>query len=153
MSHNYIKPPHIVPQVWNQRTYSAIQNVLTKQKGEEKSLQIQFYTHGRFIYYGRGYSCVVSNRGIADTKPPLFYQDVTLFQAHSKDINDPCNNFTTRNVSLPVHPPRLNRHKQERAVSFYISLHTVHRSYKWFMSVSSFIFDLGLILFSWRETA
>jgi hypothetical protein len=109
--------------------YSPIQNVLAKQ-GEEKSLQIQFYTNGRFIYYGHSFSCVVFNRGRADTKPPLFYQDLTLFQAHNKDVNDPCNKFTTRNVSLPVHTPRLNRHKQERAVSFYTSLNTVHRSYK-----------------------
>jgi len=130
MSHNYTKPPHIVPQVGNQRMYSATQNVIVKQGGEEKSLQIQFYTHGRFIYYGRGYSCVISNRDRAGTKPPLFYQDLTSFQAHNKDVNDPCNNFTTRNVSLPVHALRSNRHKQERAVSFCTSLHTVGRSYK-----------------------
>jgi hypothetical protein len=110
--------------------YSPTQNVLVKQGGKRKSLQIQFYTNGRFIYYGRGYSCVVFNRSRANTKPPFFYQDLTLFQAHNKDVNDPRNNFTTRNVSLPLYPPRLNRHKQERAVSFYTSLHTVQRSYK-----------------------
>lgn len=147
MSHNYTKPPHIVPQVGNRRMYSPTQNVIVKQGGEEKSLQIQFYTHGRFIYYGRGYSCVISNRDRAGTKPPLFYQDLTSFQAHNKDVNDPCNNFTTWNVSLPVHELRSNRHKQERAVSFCTSLHTVGRSYKWFMSVSSFILTWALFWF------
>jgi len=110
--------------------YSPTQNVIVKQGREGKSLQIQFYTHGRFIYNGRGYSCVVFNRGRAGTIPPLFYQDLTSFQAHNKDVNDPCNNFTTRNVSQPVHALRSNRHKQERLVSFCTSLHIAYRSYK-----------------------
>ena len=67
----------------------------------------------------------------ADPTQNVPYFTKTLsFQAYNKDVNDPCNNFTTRNVSLSVKPLRLNRHKQERAVSFYTSLHTVHRSYK-----------------------
>jgi hypothetical protein len=74
-------------------------------------------------------------------------------QAYNKDINDPCNNFTTRNVSLPVHPPRLNRHKQEpRGFILYLitrctlELQMIHVCFQ-------FYFFLGLTLFSWRETA
>ena len=80
-------------------------------------------------------------------KSPLFCHDLTLFQAYNKDVNDPCNNFTTGNVSLPVQPLRFNRHKPdrtERTVSFCTSLHTARRSYKRFTSISSFILTWAL---------
>ena len=129
MSHNYIKPPHIVPQVGNQR--GTVQSKINSKTRRRKKIVANAILYAWKMHITMAVVIPVLFSIAAEPTQNLpYFTKTLLFQAYNKDVNDPCNNFTTRNVSLPVHPLRLNRHKQERAVSFYTSLHTVHGSYK-----------------------